>query len=121
MLQLALLIALVVGAIAGGAWLISYVRRQMIAEAEDQGVLSQFQEAYDVGQIDADEYRRIREALDRQAAGREIGGPSRPLADRPPRAVATGPEAVPPPDPGPQPPPLRDQEPSPSAPGIDGR
>jgi hypothetical protein len=100
-LQWTVLMALVLGALGLGAWLISYVRRRMIEEDQDRDALSQFQEAYDAGEIDADEYRRVREALGRPAAGRDVGGASRPPARRPPRTDPIGPEAVSPP-PGPE-------------------
>lgn len=78
-------------AVGLGAWFISYLRRQFIEQPEaSEDLGTQFREAYEDGEIDADEYQRVRAALARQGKGQLVGGFPRP-AGRSPREDRPGP------------------------------
>ncbi len=67
-------------------------------EEQPTSLLASFQEAYDRGEIDAEEYQRVRHSLERQGASGVTGSPygARPLKTPEPESP-TPPEAETPP------------------------
>jgi hypothetical protein len=117
LLQGTIAVAVLLGVIGLGVWIITHLRREMIEPEGADDLWAQFEEAYEAGEIDAEEYQRVRATLARNAQNQGIGGlkwpPSivprshRPDPDAPRETRAPeGSSATPPPDPGkPSPPP----------------
>jgi hypothetical protein len=77
LLRQVLEIGLTVGVIVVGIAIIRYYRQRLNEEpATDMEILADFQAAYEAGDLDFEEYTRVREAL--------LGGASEPKPDKPP-------------------------------------
>ncbi|HEX8204249.1 MAG TPA: hypothetical protein VF590_27475 [Isosphaeraceae bacterium] len=94
LLQGAVAIVVLFTAIGIGLWLINRARRAMIEPAEDmEDMWSQIEEAYESGEMNEDEYRRVRSALlgqDRRPHPK--GGGLKLPPDVGPRVQSTTPE-----------------------------
>ena len=85
--------------LAAGYAFISLYRRSLRApEPTSSGLLAELQAAYEAGELDEEEYRRVRESAARLAGGVEAPGrgDGRPIAPRPAPPVKAEAEAEPP-------------------------
>jgi hypothetical protein len=78
-------VALLAAVLLIGAVAVSVIRRRMVeTPANDYDLLSEFQAAYDAGDIDEEEYRRVRDSLIKGKGGALAGGGVAAKVDRPP-------------------------------------
>jgi hypothetical protein len=92
-------VALLAGVLLIGAVAVSVIRRRMVeTPATDYDLLSEFQAAYDAGEIDEEEYRRVRDSLDKGKGGKFAEGVAS-KADRPSPRPGRSEEAPKPEDP----------------------
>jgi hypothetical protein len=95
LLQGAIAVVVLFGVIGLGIWIITHLRREMIETPDDpEEMWSQIEEAYEAGEIDVEEYQRVRAALAKKGQHQGIGGLKRP-PDVAPRSHRPVPEARP--------------------------
>jgi hypothetical protein len=75
LLQGTIAVVVLFGVIALGVGIITHLRREMIEPTGgDEEMWAQFEEAYQAGEIDAEEYQRVRAMLARKGLDQEAGG-----------------------------------------------